>query len=103
MIKHCVFMRFREEVSLAERTAIYQALQAVSPQITGWLNFVAGANSTDEAGMDKGYNGGFIIDFADDAALAQYQANEDHKKAGAQLVAASEGGLDGIFVFDLRL
>ncbi|WP_020396631.1 Dabb family protein [Thiolinea disciformis] len=103
MIKHCVFMQFREDVSLAEREAIYADLRAVEGQIQGWLGFVAGANSTDELGMDKGYNGGFIIDFADEAALASYQANADHKKAGARLVAASEGGLAGIFVFDLRL
>ena len=56
-----------------------------------------------EPGMDKGYNGGFIIDFEDAQARDDYLANEDHRRLGAELVAACEGGLAGIMVFDLTL
>jgi hypothetical protein len=43
------------------------------------------------------------VDFTDWAALAAYQDHPDHRRLGAALVAAAEGGLDGILVFDLPL
>lgn len=53
--------------------------------------------------MDKGYQEGFQIDFADAAARDAYLADPDHQATGAKLVAASIGGVDGIFVFDYQL
>ena len=69
--------------------------------MTGWLGFVAGANATPEVGMDKGYNGGFIIDFADEAARDAYLIHPEHQKAGAGIVGAAVNGVAGIMVFDL--
>jgi Stress responsive A/B Barrel Domain len=42
------------------------------------------------------------VEFESRAALDAYQAHPDHKRAGARLVEAAEGGLDGILVFDLE-
>lgn len=103
MLKHCVFIRFRPEVSEQERTNLYTALAVLETQILGWLGFVAGANVTPELGMDKGYNGGFIIDFADELARDAYLQNSDHQRLAKQLVAAAIDGIEGIMVFDLRL
>ena len=44
---------------------------------------------------------GFVVDFADWAAVQAYQNHPDHKAVGAEPVAAAEGGMDGILVFDL--
>ena len=66
MIKHIVLIRFPDEVSDAQREAIYQSVKNLKQYVTGWQGFVAGANVTPEVGMDKGYNGGFIIDFVDE-------------------------------------
>jgi len=48
MLKHCVFIRFRPEISAEQRTALYQALQSLESQLSGWLGFLAGANVTPE-------------------------------------------------------
>lgn len=101
MIKHCVFIRFHPDVSMAQRAALYHSLQKLEAQLTGWLGFVAGNNVTSELGMDKGYNGGFIINFQDAAAREAYLQNPDHQQIGQQLVAAAMDGLEGIMVFDL--
>ncbi len=101
MLKHCVFIRFRPEISTEQRVALYQALQSLESQLSGWLGFLAGANVTPELGMDKGYNGGFIIDFADEAARDAYLQNPDHQQLGQRLVAAAVDGVAGIMVFDL--
>ena len=53
-------------------------------------------------GLDKGFSEGFIVTFRDAAARDQYLADEEHAKVGAAIVAAAEGGVDGIFVYDLE-
>lgn len=100
MLKHCVFIRFRPEVSNEQRTELYQGLQSLESQLSGWLRFVAGTNITPEIGMDKGYNGGFMIDFVDEAARDTYLQNPDHQQLGQRLVAAAVDGVAGIMVFD---
>ena len=102
MIKHCVFIRFKADITQQRRTELYQAIHDLQHHLPGWLGFVAGANVTVEAGMDKGFNGGFIIDLDDAAARDVYLADEQHQQVGKQLVAAAEGGIDGILVFDLE-
>lgn len=101
MLKHCVFIRFRPEVSDEQRVELYQGLQGLESQLAGWCGFVAGANITPEVGMDKGYNGGFMIDFIDEAARDTYLQNPDHQQLGQRLVAAAVDGVAGIMVFDL--
>lgn len=101
MLKHCVFIRFRPEVSTEQREALYADLRRLEGQLTNWLGFVAGANITPELGMDKGYNGGFIIDFQDAAARDAYFQNPDHQQLGQRLIAAAIDGVNGIMVFDL--
>ncbi|MGB1008455.1 MAG: Dabb family protein [Thiolinea sp.] len=103
MIKHCVFIRFKAEITENQRNTLYQSIHELRHHLPGWLNFVAGANVTIEAGMDKGFNGGFIIDLADTTARDTYLNDEQHQQVGSQLVAAAEGGIDGILVFDLEV
>ena len=103
MLKHCVFIRFKEEVNTRQRDDLYQAIHNLQNHLSGWLGFVAGANVTVEAGMDKGFNGGFIIDLADAESRDTYLADEQHKQVGKKLVAAAEGGIDGILVFDMEV
>ena len=83
MIRHVVLVRFRADVPDAERLAIRDALR---PE-----------------GLQRGLNAGFTIDFADAAARDAYLADPGHAAAGARLVAAAEGGVDGLVVVDLDL
>nr|WP_292237006.1 hypothetical protein [Mesorhizobium sp.] len=43
------------------------------------------------------------MDFRDAAARDAYLVHDDHSRAGARLVAALEGGTDGLMVFDLEI
>ena len=103
MIKHLVLMRYKPEVSEAEKQGFYQELEALKPRMPGLLAIQYHKNCSPEEGMDKGYQEGFQIDFADAAARDAYLADPDHQATGAKLIAASIGGVDGIFVFDYQL
>ncbi len=102
MIKHCVFIQFSPSISENQRQLLYRAVHDLKHHLRGWLGFVAGANITPEAGMDKGYNGGFIIDFENESALDAYLVDEQHQHVGGEIVACAEGGVDGVLVFDLK-
>lgn len=102
MIRHCVFVKFRSDVGAEERAAIYAGLGALVGQIEGLLSFESGPNISPE-GRSQGFNDGFIMDFADEAARDRYLPHPAHKEAGSRLVAALEGGRNGLIVFDLEI
>ncbi|HEV7345905.1 MAG TPA: Dabb family protein [Devosia sp.] len=102
MIRHCVFYKFRSGVSAEERAEIHAGLAALVGQIEGLLSCDFGSNVSPER-LGKSFNDGFIMDFADEAARDRYLPHPAHKAAGARLVAALEGGRDGLIVFDMEL
>lgn len=102
MIRHCVFFRFRSGVSADERAEIYAGLDALVGQIDGLVSASFGPNVSPE-GLAKGFNDGFIMDFVDEAARDRYLPHPAHQAAGARLVAALEGGVDGLVVFDMAI
>jgi hypothetical protein len=100
MIRHIVLMKARPEVTEAEIAAIFADLAAIRDKLPGVLAIQSGRSESPEK-IERGYLHGFTVDFADWAALAAYQVHPDHKRVGAALVAAAQGGLDGLLVFDL--
>ena len=102
MIRHCVFVRFRPEISADERAEIYAGLNALVGQIDGLLTAHFGANVSPE-GLAKGFNDGFIMDLANEAARDRYLTDPAHQAAGSKLVAALQGGRDGLIVFDMEI
>ncbi|ODT70777.1 MAG: stress responsive protein [Pelagibacterium sp. SCN 63-23] len=100
MIRHCVFVSFRGDVAEAERNAIYADLAALKDVVPGFLAISYGANVSPE-GLHQGFADGFTIDFIDEAARDAYLVHPAHKAAGNRLVAALEGGRDGLIVFDI--
>lgn len=103
MIRHCVFVRFRPEVERSERDAILAGIVALKRRLGGIQAVHVGANVSPEEGMDKGFSEGFIVDFRDVAARDAYLADPAHQAAGARLVAAADGGITGILVYDLEI
>lgn len=103
MIRHCVFIRFRPEISADEKVAIFAEIAALKSRLPGLVATYEGGNVSPEVGMDKGYSEGFIVDFADAAGRDAYLADPEHQKTGAKIVAAAQGGIDGIFVYDLEI
>jgi hypothetical protein len=102
MIRHCVFVKFRDDVGTAERAAIHADLEALRQVVEGMDTVNFSANVSPEP-FARGFTHGFTIDFADVAARDAYLVHEAHQRAGARLVAALDGGTDGLLVFDLDL
>jgi len=102
MIRHCVFIKFKASVGEAEKTSIYEALVALRIRIAGFVAISYGPNVSPE-GLGKGFGDGFTIDFVDEAARDAYLEDADHKVVGGRIVAAAEGGVEGIIVFDLAV
>ncbi|WP_331372617.1 Dabb family protein [Sinorhizobium chiapasense] len=103
MIRHCVFIRFRPDVTSSEKAAIFAEIAALKSRLPGLLAVHSGVNVSPETGMDKGYCEGFIVDFADAAARDGYLDDAEHQKTGAKIVAAAQGGVQGVFVYDLEI
>jgi len=102
MIRHCVFVRYRADVSRAERAALVAELEALVPKIAGMHKVLWGRNVSPE-GLGKGFDDGFVIDFDDAAARDAYLVHPDHQAAGGRIGAAAEGGAAGVLVFDFEV
>jgi hypothetical protein len=100
MIRHIVLLKARPEVTEAHIAGIFVDLHALN--LPGILAIHSGRSESPEK-IERGYLHGFTVDFADWDALAAYQTHPDHKRVGAALVAAAQGGIDGILVFDLPI
>lgn len=100
MIRHIVLLKARPDVTEAHIQGIFADLHALT--LPGLLAIHSGRSESPEK-IERGFLHGFTVDFADWDALATYQAHPDHKRAGAALVAAAQGGIDGLLVFDLPI
>lgn len=101
MILHHVFLRYRADVTAEERAAILDAIGALKLRIPG-MAWVKGGRNLSPEGLDRGHSEGFVVGFTDTDARDRYLADEEHGRVGARIVAATEGGIDGVFVFDLE-
>ena len=101
MIRHCVLLRFRDDVATGERAAIHADLEALRSVIDGMGKVHFSANVSPEP-FARGFTHGFTVDFRDAAARDAYLVHEAHQRAGARLVAALAGGTDGLMVIDLE-
>lgn len=100
MLKHCVFLRFRPEIPVVERTATLQGLAGLVQEVEGLLSLEYGEN-LDFEGKSPGFLEGFIATFTDRQAHLRYEAHPDHIRLGNKLVDMCVGGHQGIVVFDL--
>ena len=96
MIRHAVLCRFKPEADVA---AVFAALKGLQHVIPGILAITCGADNSPE-GLQKGFTHGFTVDFADAAARDAYLPHPEHQKVGKMVVAALDGGLEGLAVVD---
>lgn len=101
MIRHCVFIRFRREIEPEQRRALLAEIAELKDRLPGIQAVHIGANVSPEEGMDKGYSEGFVVDFRNAEARDAYLADPQHQATGRKLVAAAQGGIEGILVYDL--
>ncbi|MEJ8473245.1 Dabb family protein [Roseibium algae] len=102
MIRHCVFLNFKDDVTEGDKQKHYNQFAALKDIIPGQIADHYGPSASPE-GMEHGFTDGFIMDFTDAAARDAYLAHPEHQKAGAALVEACKDGVSGILVFDLEI
>jgi hypothetical protein len=100
MIKHIVLIRARPDVAAAELHSIFTELAALRGRLPGLRSVTFGRSDSPEK-IERGYTHGLMVDFDDWAALKAYADDAAHKAAGARLVAATQGGIDGLLVMDI--
>ena len=103
MIRHVVALRFKPGTTEDEKAGIYRDLAALQGKIDGILDFQTRANVSIEEEMVRGFRDIFWFDFRNRAARDAYLPHPAHKTVGARLLAALEGGADGVFVMDFEL
>ncbi|MDQ0394729.1 Dabb family protein [Labrys monachus] len=102
MIRHIVLCCLRADLTPAETQALLTAIRGMKAEIPGILAVAIGPDESPE-GLARGYTHGFTVDFADRAARDAYLPHPDHVKVAGALVAATQGGADGILVFDFEV
>ena len=103
MIRHIVALKFPSEVTSVKKAELYRELAALSDHIDGILDFRTFANVSPEVPVVRGFHDAFWFDFRDAHVRDAYLEHPAHKAVGAKLVAAVQGGLEGIFVIDVEL
>ena len=103
MIRHLVALRFRDDVPEATRAALMDELEGLSARIDGIVDFQVRQNVSVEDPLVRGFRNLFWFDFRDTAVRDAYLADEVHRAIGGRIVAALEGGADGVFVADFEL
>ncbi|AYC99919.1 Dabb family protein [Neorhizobium sp. NCHU2750] len=100
MILHCVFVRFKSALQAAEKQELYEAIAGLKTVVPGILDLKAGPNVSAE-GLNGGFLDGFIVTFESPEARDAYIAAPGHIAVAERIVAAAEGGLSGLIVYDL--
>ena len=101
MIKHCVFLNFKSEISESEQFDVFEGLSNLKNQVEGLNDFEYG-NNLDFEQKSADYNSGFIASFENRQALLEYNENPEHALLGSKLVSICKGGHQGIIVFDIE-
>lgn len=102
MIRHIVLINFRPDVTKAAIDRIFDDLTGIRQHLPGMGRFVAGHSESPEK-LERGFMHGFTVDFVGWDALAAYQELAEHRRIGDTIVAAAQGGIDGILVFDMEV
>ncbi|MDB9951514.1 Dabb family protein [Candidatus Thioglobus sp.] len=101
MIKHCVFLNFKSEISESEQFDVFEGLSNLKNQVEGLNDFEYG-NNLDFEQKSADYNSGFIASFENRQALLEYNEHPEHALLGSKLVSMCKGGHQGIIVFDIE-
>jgi hypothetical protein len=99
MIRHTVLLKLRDS---AEAPHIFIALKSLQSQIPGIIAITTGPDCSPE-GLQRGFTHGFAVDFENAVARDTYLPHPAHQKVGAKIVAACEGGIDGVLVLDWEI
>lgn len=102
MIRHIVALRFRLGTSDQIKAGLYADLAGLRGHIDGIQSFHAGPNVSVEP-LSRGFDDVFWFDFRDAGVRDAYLVDPAHQAIGARIVAQTEGGAEGVFVFDVEI
>ena len=103
MIRHLVHLRFRTDVTDAQKQALYDDLRGLSAHIDGIHDFQHRVNVSVETPLVRGFLDMFWFDFSDISVRDAYLIHPVHQAIGARIVEHLDGGADGVFVCDIAL
>ncbi|MBO9479144.1 Dabb family protein [Shimia sp. R11_0] len=103
MIRHLVYLRFRADISEAQKRALYLDLASLSNHIDGIIDFQHRENVSVETPLVRNFLDMFWFDFADASVRDVYLEDATHKAIGGRIVDCLEGGAEGVFVCDIVL
>lgn len=102
MISHSVWVRFKSSVDQSQKKEVYGEILALKDRISGMTDVRHGQNISPE-GLHGGFMDGFIVTFETVTARDAYLVHPDHLAVAEKIVAAAEGELSGILVFDMEI
>ncbi len=103
MIRHFVALRFKDGTSQETKDQLMSDLAGLSGHIDGILDFQARPNVSVEDPLVRDFRDVFWFDFRDTGVRDVYLVDEVHQSIGARIVAETEGGPDGVYVFDYEV
>ena len=103
MLRHLVHLRFRSDVSRAEKEELYADLAGLANHIDGILDFQHRENVSIETPLVRGFLDMFWFDFKDAAVRDAYLVHPAHQAIGGRIVEKIDGGPDGVFVCDVAV
>jgi len=103
MIRHIVLLKFSAQVDADAKASLKAELEALRGHLDGIIDFNWGTNISPESSVVHGFQDGFWFDFETLEARDAYLADANHQMVGAKLVARTEGGTEGVIVFDVEV
>jgi hypothetical protein len=97
-VKHIGLLKFKEGTSSDQIDGIFNDLLDLSEALPGIEDYVAGPNCSGQ-GLERGYTHGFIMTFADQAALNAAVTHPEQQRVNGVI----EPQLDSMLVFDFEV
>ena len=101
MIHHLVLLKIRRDVRGEALQRIFTAIGSMKAHVPGLLSYHHGPYSSPE-GLQRGFTHAFVMTFDTAQSRDTYLVHPEHEKVKAQVLAALDGGLDGVIAFDFE-
>jgi Stress responsive A/B Barrel Domain len=102
MIRHCVFLRFKNDISEETIDGFLADFLLMKNIIPGVKDVAAGRNNSRE-GLDHGFRHGFTMDLENEAAREAYLSHSSRSALAERVLPCLEGGIDGVMVADITI
>lgn len=101
-VKHIAFLRFPPHTPREEIGDCFAALEDLTTQIPGLLDFTGGPYSSPE-GLNKGFTHAFVMTFADAESRDAYLTHPAHEAVKLEALRLLEGNIDAVVVMDFEV